>query len=65
MDRAVWYAIYRSDNYGNLDIKNSRYLITITRDCSYILPSDASGHTYLITALDHMQNESKAVKVKL
>lgn len=65
LDRAVWYAIYRSDDYGNLDIRNSRYLITVTRDCSYTLPPDAKGHTYTITALDHMQNESKAVKVKL
>ena len=28
-------------------------------------PEDALGHVYIITALDHMQNESKGVKVKL
>ncbi len=65
MNRAVSYAIYRSDDSGKLDTRDSRYLVTVTRDCSYVLPKDALGHTYVITALDRLQNESKGVKVRL
>ena len=65
MDQAAWYAIYRFSKGEKIDLENAEKLVGITRNTFYNLPADALGHVYVITALDHMQNESKGVKVKL
>ena len=38
--------------------------MTVTDKTHYLLPDDALGHVYIVTALDRMHNESKAVKMK-
>ena len=65
MDKAVWYAIYRFKKGEKIDLTNPANLVATTRNTFYNLPSDALGHVYVITALDHMQNESKGKKIKL
>ncbi len=65
MDEAVWYAIYRFPKGEKVDLDDATRLVTITRNTYYIMPSDALDHTYVITALDRMHNESKGVKVRL
>jgi hypothetical protein len=65
MDNAAWYAIYRFRKGEKINLEKSENLVGITRNTFYNLPEDALGHVYVITALDHMQNESKGVKVKL
>lgn len=65
MDRAVWYAIYRFVRGEKVDLDNPANLVTVTRNTFYNLPADAGGCTYVVTALDHMQNESKGKKIKL
>ena len=65
MDAAAWYAVYRFPKGVKVDLNNPQYLQTVTRNTFYNLPNDALGYTYVITALDHMQNESKGKKIKL
>lgn len=65
MDQAAWYAIYRFRKGEKQNLDDATKLVHITRNTFYNLPDDALGHVYVITALDHMQNESKGVKVKL
>jgi hypothetical protein len=65
MDQAAWYAIYRFRKGEKQNLDDASKLVHITRNTFYNLPNDALGHVYVITALDHMQNESKGVKVKL
>ena len=65
MDQAVWYAVYRFRKGEKQNLDDATKLVHITRNTFYNLPEDALGHIYVITALDHMQNESKGVKVKL
>ena len=65
MDQAAWYAIYRFRKGEKQNLDDAAKLVYITRNTFYNLPDDALGHVYVITALDHMQNESKGVKVKL
>jgi hypothetical protein len=65
MDKAVWYAIYRFKKGEKVDLANPANLVATTRNTFYNLPSDALGHIYVVTALDHMQNESKGKKIKL
>lgn len=65
MDEAVWYAIYRFGKKQRQDLSDPSNLVTITRNTFYNLPEDAHGYTYVITALDRMQNESKGKKIKM
>ena len=65
MDKAVWYAVYRFRKGEKNDILDAAHMVTLTRNTFYNLPDDALGHVYVVTALDHMQNESKGVKMKL
>lgn len=65
MDKAVWYAVYRFRKGEKRNLDNPANLVTVTRNTFYNLPDDALGHVYVVTALDHMQNESKGVKMKL
>ena len=65
MDKAVWYAVYRFRKGEKRNLDNPANLVTVTRNTFYNLPDDALGHVYVVTALDHMQNESKGVTMKL
>lgn len=65
MDKAVSYAVYRFAKGEKINLENSEKLLKVTRDTHYMLPADAEDCTFVITALDHLHNESKGVKVKL
>ena len=66
MDKAINYVVYRFAKGEKKNINNAEHILTITRSTSVILDSNKNpfDYSYLVTALDHMQNESKAVKVK-
>ena len=66
MKRAVSYAVYDFPPQTAVDIDNPAYLKLITRANSVAFNGDMTGHTLVVTALDHLQNESKPriLKVK-
>ena len=67
MDKARNYAIYRFAKGERVDLFNAEHLIDITPNTYYQLPYQG-GHNkyvYIVTALDRLQNESKAVKKKV
>ena len=65
MDQATKYVIYRFDKRQKVNLDDPSHIVTITDKTHYILPDDALGHLYVVTALDRMHNESKPVKMKL
>ena len=65
LDRPVQYVVYRFAKGEKQDISDPRHIFAITRDKQVLLPGNQAGHTFLITALDRLQNESKPAKVRL
>lgn len=69
MDKAVQYAIYAFEAGEKIDLNSSTHLVTTTHNCYFPLPYEEGqeSFTYVVTALDRLQNESKPVmkKVKL
>ena len=67
MDRAIQYVIYRFAKGEKRNLDDPSKIVTITRDTFYKLPYEEGKTTYyyVVTALDHLQNESKAVKKKV
>uniref|UniRef100_UPI003FF0E28D glycoside hydrolase family 10 protein n=1 Tax=Phocaeicola sp. TaxID=2773926 RepID=UPI003FF0E28D len=67
MDRAIEYVVYRFAKGEKRDLEDPSKIVTITRDTFYKLPYEDGKTTYyyVVTALDHLQNESKAVKKKV
>ena len=67
MDVARNYAIYRFKKDEKIDLFNAEHLVAITPLTLYKLPYDdgKDKYTYVVTALDRLQNESKGVKEKL
>lgn len=69
MDRAVRYVVYRFGDKERVDIDDPSHIVAITGNCFYKLPYEdgKTKYRYVVTALDRLQNESKAVgkKVKL
>lgn len=65
MDRAIQYVVYRFAPGEKVDINKAANIFAITRNTFVELPFKASGYTYAVTALDHMQNESKVAKKKI
>lgn len=64
MDRATQYVVYRFAKGKKIDLNDPSHIVAITRNTYINLPY-SHGKTkciYVITALDHLQNESKAVK---
>jgi uncharacterized lipoprotein YddW (UPF0748 family) len=67
MNRAVQYVVYRFADNEKVDLDDATRIVAVTRSPFYKLPY-ASGQTkyrYVVTALDRLHNESKAVKKKL
>lgn len=66
-DEAAKYVVYRFANGERTDTSNPANIITVTDKTLYKLPyNDGSQkYTYVVTALDRMSNESKAVKKKV
>lgn len=67
MDEAVRYVVYCFEKGEKIDIDNAKNIVAVTPNTFYKLPySDGkSKYTYVVTALDRIQNESKAKKVKV
>jgi hypothetical protein len=67
MDKANQYVVYRFAPGEKVDISQSSHIVAITRDTYYRLPyqDGKTKYTYIVTALDRIQNESKVVKKKI
>ena len=65
-DEAVRYVVYRFGNGEQIDMTDASKIVKLTTDCLYTIPADLSGrYTFVVTALDRMQNESKPAKKKV
>ena len=66
-NEAVRYVVYRFEQGEPVDLENTSKMLEVTTNCHYELPDapEGSRYVYAVTALDRMQNESAAVKVKV
>ena len=66
LDRAQWYAVYRFEKGEKVSITDddATHLVAVTREPRYLLEGNQTGCTFVVTALDRLQNESKPVKIK-
>ena len=67
LDVATKYVVYRFVKGQNIDLNNPAHIVAVTSDTFLRLPyaGGKTQYTYIVTALDRMQNESKAVKKKV
>lgn len=67
MDRATRYAVYRFAKGENINLEDPSHIIAITDQTCMKLPyvHGQQSFVYCVTALDRMQNESKAAKKKV
>ncbi len=67
MDKAVKYVVYRFEKGEKVQLDDPTKIVTITRNTFYKLPyqDGKDKYTYVVTALDRLQNESKAAKKKI
>ena len=67
MDRATRYVVYRFAKGEKVNTNDSSHILAITGNTWYPLPyaDGRTQYTYVVTALDRVQNESKAVKKKV
>ena len=67
MDEACQYVVYRFAKGEKVNLNDASKILCFTRDT--MLPLNYQGgktkYTYVVTALDRLQNESKAVKKKV
>lgn len=66
-DEATKYVVYRFNKGEKININDPSKIVTITDDDHYQLPySDGkTKYTYVVTALNRIQNESKTAKKKV
>ena len=65
-DEAASYVVYRFEKGEPINIDDPSKIVKVTNDCLYMIPAGQSGRfTYVVTALDRMQNESKIAKKKV
>ena len=67
MDCATKYVVYRFVKGEPVDIGDPSHIVSITTDTFFKLPYSGGNteYTYIVTALDRVQNESKPVKKKV
>lgn len=67
MDEARNYVVYRFKKGERIDLYDPSHIVAITPHTMYKLPyvGDKTKYTYVVTALDRLQNESKAAKKKV
>ena len=67
MQRPVRYVVYRFNEGQEVDIDNPAHIVTITSQTFVKLPYEdgKTRYTYVVTALDRLHNESKAVKKRV
>ncbi len=66
-NEAVKYVVYRFAQGERVDLDDASKILAITGDTHFELPPTPTGSrwVYAVTAIDRMQNESKAVKKKV
>ena len=66
-DEATRYVVYRFGKGEKVSTDNASNIVAITTNTFYKLPfiNGNNKYTYIVTALDRMANESKAVKKKV
>lgn len=67
LDAATRYVVYRFEKGEKVDIGNPAHIVAVTADTFLRLPyaGGRTQYTYVVTALDRLQNESKPVKKKV
>lgn len=67
MDVAQQYVVYRFAPGEKIDTSDPSHIVAVTRHTYYKLPYNdgRTKYTYVVTALDRLQNESKPVKEKV
>jgi hypothetical protein len=67
LDKAVQYVVYRFDKNEKVNLNDASKIVSITRDTFIRLPYENGKvkYQYVVTALDRLHNESKAVKTKV
>ena len=67
MDEAKSYVVYRFAPGQKVNLENPDNIVCITREKMLKLPyqNGRTKYTYVVTALDRLQNESKGAKVKV
>ena len=67
MDKARYYVVYRFKKGEKVDLYNVEAIQTVTQQTLYKLPylQGKERYTYIVTALDRLQNESKPAQKKL
>lgn len=67
MDEARLYVVYRFAKGEKVDTSDPSHIVAVTPRTYYALPyrDGRTKYTYVVTALDRLQNESKAVKKKV
>jgi len=63
-DEAVSYVVYRFPRGTSVDLDDASKIVAVTRDCHYALPAEKDKSTWVVTALNRIQNEGPAKKVK-
>ena len=63
-DEPVGYVVYRFEKGEPVNLDDASKILTITRETHYELPQVAEG-TYVVTAFDRLNNESKPAKQKV
>jgi hypothetical protein len=56
----LMYAVYKFKNGEKIDLKQSKNIIALTSQQSFIDKNSTSGYTYIVTSLDRCWNESAA-----
>ena len=67
MDEAALYVVYRFAKGEKIDLEDPSKIVSLTRNTFFQLPyvDGKTRYTYVVTALDRLHNESKAVKKKV
>jgi hypothetical protein len=67
MDKAEKYVVYRFAKGEKIDLEDPSKIVAITRENFLLLPYEngKTKYRYVVTALDRLHNESKAVKEKV
>ena len=61
-NEATRYAVYRFNKGEKVDISNAEHIVAITTDTHLRLTAGSGKYTYVVTALNRLQNESKTAK---
>ncbi len=67
MDKAKSYVVYRFGKKEKINLDDASKIVAVTQQTLYKLPYEwgKEKYTYVVTALDRLQNESKAAKKKV